>query len=119
MNRLFLLLLVVCVAGCADLALVSPTGKSGSSEWEARLQYLYNLQQWSVRGHLAVQTGVEGWSATLQWDQDNQNYMLRFTAPLGQGTYQLSGHAGKVTLLTADNKVYQAEIGRASCRERV
>jgi len=44
----------------------------------------------------------------LQWDQDNQKYMLRFIAPLGQGTYQLSGDAGKVTLLTADNRVYQA-----------
>lgn len=72
------------------------------------MQDLYKLQQWSIQGHLAVQTGGEGWSATLHWDQDNQNYMLRFIAPLGQGTYQLSGDSGKVTLLTADNKVYQA-----------
>lgn len=108
MNRILLLLLVAGIAGCADLALVSPPGKSADAAWDARLEDLYRLQQWSIHGHLAVQAGGEGWSATLYWDQDNQDYTLRFIAPLGQGTYQLSGDEGKAKLLTADNKVYRA-----------
>lgn len=108
MNRILLLLLVAGMAGCADLALVSPPGKSADAAWDARLKDLYRLQQWSIHGHLAVQAGGEGWSATLYWDQDNQDYTLRFIAPLGQGTYQLSGDEGKAKLLTADNKVYRA-----------
>ena len=108
MNRILLFLLVVGMTGCADLALVTPDGQSADAAWDARLEDLYRLQQWSIHGHLAVQAGGEGWSATLNWDQDNQNYILRFIAPLGQGTYQLSGDEGKVMLLTADNKVYRA-----------
>lgn len=96
------------MAGCAELAVVTPAGKAATSAWDARLEDLYSLQQWSIRGHLAVQAGGEGWSATLHWDQNHQNYILRFIAPLGQGTYQLSGGEEQVTLLTADNKVYQA-----------
>jgi outer membrane lipoprotein LolB len=107
-NRLFLFVLVAGMAGCADLAPVAPGGKFADAAWDARLADLYRLRQWSIHGHLAIQAGGEGWSATLQWDQDNQNYMLRFIAPLGQGTYQLSGDEVKATLLTADNKVYRA-----------
>ena len=101
-------LLVVCVTGCADFALVSPAVKPGGPAWDARLQDLYQIQRWSIQGRLAVQAGGEGWSATLHWDQDKQTYMLRFIAPLGQGTYQLSGDGEKVTLVTSDNKVYRA-----------
>jgi len=107
-KRFFPLLLAVSMAGCAELAVVTPPEKVTQPAWDARLEELYKLQQWSIHGHLAVQAGGEGWSATLHWDQDNQNYVLRFIAPMGQGTYQLSGDQGQVTLLTADNKVYQA-----------
>ena len=100
-------MLVAGMAGCASLAPV-PGDKSVDAAWGTRLTHLYRLRQWSIHGHVAVQTGSEGWSATLQWDQDNQNFKLLFIAPLGQGTYQLSGDEKKVTLLTADNKVYQA-----------
>lgn len=109
MKKLLSLLLVVWMTGgCADLAYISPGAEPQGPSWESRLEDLYKLQQWSIRGHLAVQAGNEGWSATLYWDQDRQNYIMRFIAPLGQGTYELSGDLGKVSLLTADNKLYQA-----------
>ena len=107
MKRLILFMLAAGVTACAQFTTV-PGGKPANAAWDTRLTDLYRLRQWSIHGHVAVQTGNEGWSATLQWDQDNQNYMLRFIAPLGQGTYQLNGDEEKVTLLTADNKVYQA-----------
>ena len=101
-------MLVAGVAGCADLALVAPGVKPAEAAWDARLEDLYQLNQWSIHGHLAVQAGGEGWSATLNWEQDHQDYTLRFIAPLGQGTYQLSGEEGNVKLVTADNKEYRA-----------
>ena len=96
------------MAGCADFALFSPPGKSADAAWDTRLEDIYRLQRWSIHGHLAVQAGDEGWSATLRWDQDHQDYMLQFIAPLGQGTYHLSSDAGKAMLLTPDNKAYRA-----------
>ena len=101
-------MLVASMTGCADFTLFAPAEKTAGVTWDTRLEDLYRFQRWSIHGHLAVQAGDEGWSATLYWDQDNQNYMLRFVAPLGQGTYHLSSDEGKVMLLTPDNKVYRA-----------
>lgn len=108
MKPLLVLFLAVSLAGCADLAVLTPEGQVDSNAWNTRQQDLYKLLRWSLKGKLAVQSGNEGWSAILHWDQDAQNYTMRFIAPLGQGTYELSGGPGAVTLLTADNHLYKS-----------
>lgn len=87
----------------------SAPGEIDATAWDLRQEALNKINTWSIKGRLAVQTGKEGWSATLFWDQKNQSYRMRFVAPLGQGTYQLQGDNDLVSLLTADNKLYQAD----------
>ena len=48
------------------------------------------------------------WSATLQWHQQQQEYFLRLIAPLGQGTYEITGNNDAVFLRTAKNEVLKA-----------
>jgi len=86
----------------------SAPGEIDTVAWDLRQEALNKINTWSIKGRLAVQTGQGGWSATLFWDQKNQSYRMRFVAPLGQGTYQLQGDDDLVSLLTADNKLYQA-----------
>ena len=69
---------------------------------------LYQLQKWKIRGRLAVQADDEGWTAAIHWDQDRDNYRIRLIAPLGQGTYELTGDNEDVTMITADNRVLHA-----------
>jgi len=108
-NRLIPLLLVMLLAGCADMPyFFSAPGEIDTVAWDLRQEALNKINTWSIKGRLAVQTGQGGWSATLFWDQKNQSYKMRFVAPLGQGTYQLQGDDDLVSLLTADNKLYQA-----------
>jgi outer membrane lipoprotein LolB len=101
------------LAGCAELPSLiygpdlAVTDKD-ADVWDLRQEALSKINSWSIKGRLAVQSGQEGWSATLFWDQENQAYRMRFVAPLGQGTYQLQGNDELVSLLTADNKLYQA-----------
>lgn len=110
MNRLFPLLLVMLLAGCAGMPYWSSApGEIDTNAWDLRQEALNKINTWSIKGRLAVQDGQGGWSATLFWDQKNQSYRMRFVAPLGQGTYQLQGDNDLVSLLTADNKLYQAD----------
>jgi len=109
-NRLIPSLLVLLLAGCADMpGFFSAPAETDASAWNLRQEALNKINTWSIKGRLAVQSGKEGWSATMFWDQENQGYRMRFVAPLGQGTYQLQGDNDLVSLLTADNKLYQAD----------
>lgn len=109
MKSVLILILVLVLAGCAELQLFTPLQQAETSDWELHRAALTNLQRWSITGRLAIQSGQEGWNATLHWDQDNENYTLRLIAPLGQGTYQLYGDNHVVSLLTAENKVFRAD----------
>lgn len=108
MNKIIPLLLAVTLAGCADLSISPVPGDISADPWNTRRDYLVKLRAWTLTGRLAVQTEHEGWTATLHWIQDNENYNMRFIAPLGQGTYELSGDVHKVSMLTADNRFLQA-----------
>ncbi len=107
MKRLIPLLLVLLLAGCAEMPF-GPERKPNTAAWDLRQEALNQLQSWSIKGRLAVQTKEEGWTATLHWSQKLEAYTMRFIAPLGRGTYQLQGDDQNVFLLTADNRLYQA-----------
>jgi len=70
-------------------------------------QRLNQLTDWELAGRISVQLASEGWSASLYWWQDQDNYKLRIVAPLGRGTVEISGDAETVRLRTADNQILE------------
>lgn len=108
MKKIIPLLLAIVMAGCADLSVTPATVDIRADRAIARQDDLVKLRTWTITGRLAVQIENKGWTATLHWVQDDESYNLRFIAPLGQGTYELSGDVHKVSLLTADNQFLQA-----------
>ncbi len=108
MNKIIPLLLAVILAGCADLSVTPTTVNISADSWNARQNDLVKLRAWVLTGRLAIQTESEGWTATLHWIQDDENFNMRFIAPFGQGTYELNGNVQKVSMLTADNRFLQA-----------
>lgn len=95
------------LAGCA----MQPPAVSAdrSSLWQARSARLAGLTQWVLKGRIAVQVEREGWTASLQWEQHAGDYVLRVSAPLGRGTFELIGSAQGVALQTADNRLLYAD----------
>lgn len=104
----YVFVLAAALAGCAEISPLLVEQGTDQSTWEHRQQILNKLDLWTITGRVAVQSGQEGWSATLYWRQDREKYAMRFISPLGQGTYQLYGDNRQVSLLTADNKLFQA-----------
>jgi outer membrane lipoprotein LolB len=44
----------------------------------------------------------DGWSATLRWRQEPQDYQIRLSGPFGQGAVRVDGTADGVVLRTGD-----------------
>ncbi|MBI1733070.1 MAG: outer membrane lipoprotein LolB, partial [Gammaproteobacteria bacterium] len=105
------------VAACAR----QPAQVAGpdAAAWNARRERLSEIRDWQFRGRIAVQLPREAWSATVYWRQISDTYTLRVMAPLGRGTFELSGSAAGVELRTADNRLLRAADPDSLLRENL
>ncbi len=108
---LFLLILLLFLQACSEKPSVSKTGDQVDIDriWLERQKDLAAILGWSLKGRIALRTDDNGWSATLNWRQIDQQYTMRIIAPLGLGTYEIRQDAEKITLLTDENKVFKAK----------
>jgi outer membrane lipoprotein LolB len=67
------------------------------------------ITSWNINGRIAVKNDKQSGTVTLHWNQFISNYELRFIAPLGQGTYILTGSPDGVVLKGPKNKILTAE----------
>ena len=66
------------------------------------------IQNWDLKGMIAIRNTHDAWSAHWQWNQQNQNYVINLIGPLGSNSIQLTGSPGKVLLETSDGKKTQS-----------
>ena len=107
-SRILLLGLALLLAGCTA-APPRPQPADNRQAWLQHRQTLTALHNWRITGRLAIQTGHEGWHASLDWQQHNSDYTIRITAPLGQGSLLLEGGTSGVTLLTDEGESVTAQ----------
>lgn len=100
-----LICIVLLLSACATRPPVPDIDTN--ARWRLRQQQLNQITDWQLAGRISVQLASEGWSASLYWQQDNEDYKLRIVAPLGRGTVEISGNADTVRLRTADNQVLE------------
>ena len=110
--------IVVLLAGCARQPVQLPQ-PDRAALWDAHRAQLTGLQDWQFRGRIAVRLEKDAWSATLYWRETRDTYTLRVVAPLGRGTFELSGTAAGVELHTADNRILRAADAEALLRDNL
>lgn len=76
--------------------------------WQANRDKIIKLDKWKLKGRIALTMERQAWSASLQWQQQQQNYQLRIIAPLGQGSVELEGDGRGVTLQVSKDRVLHA-----------
>jgi outer membrane lipoprotein LolB len=74
-------LIMLFVAGCSGLDQREPAATS----WQTHNEHLKLLQQWTANGKMAVRMENASESASLIWQQDNQNTYVQLSGPLGIG----------------------------------
>ena len=75
------------------------------------------VQQWQIKGRVAVKNAKDSGTVSLFWNQNLSDYELRFVAPLGQGTYILSGSALGVEMQAPKDTVIQADSAEQLLRD--
>ena len=100
-------LMILFLSGCATRQPVSEDIRNAF--WQRHSEQLIELHSWQLKGRIAIQRGKEGGSVSLHWQQDRHNYFLRVVAPLGRGTYELSGSEDGVVMRTEKNKLLHAD----------
>ncbi len=107
MSRLFITTLLLLLSACSQLPTRSPAPDTELA-WQERQYHLASLNDWSLSGRLAILNDHEAWHVSIDWEQQNQNYAILLTAPLGQGSLKLTGNANSVTLQTDEGGILEA-----------
>lgn len=90
---------------CSCTVMTPPTSKKPLAlSWTERKQQLEQLHSWDIQGAIAIHSSTDSGSATIHWQQTQQNYALALLGPLGSNAVQIYGKPGLVTLQTAQGK---------------
>ena len=100
--------MMALLTGCAELVPKRSEPVTPTSTGPPHAVLVSAFENWRVTGRIAVQRADKGITADIQWRQTGHDFDLRVMAPLNQGTFQLSGGAGKVELLTPEGKIFSA-----------
>lgn len=109
------MVLLICVAlsACATrIDVPERTNLSGEEPqgWDEREQALLALDQWTLKGKIAVRQSGQSESAVInRWEQDGTAYrLLLSSAFLGMGSVRLQGDTDFLMIQTADGELYRS-----------
>lgn len=85
---------------------------------EAREQLLSQLHNWQFDGRISLVSSSEAWSGKLYWQQSEEEYVIHFDAPSGQGAMQLYGGNQGVELRLANGESYMAQDANALLKQQ-
>ena len=84
---------------CAGCAVTPDTPVDG---WPAERDALVALENWSLKGRIAVATEEQGVSGSIRWQQDTDRTDFSFRGPLGSGSFRIQGDDDSLRLTTKD-----------------
>ncbi len=109
--KLWLALLpALLLCACATIeAPPTPDARPLGADWQRHADSVASLNDWHLKGRIAIRTQEDSGSASLYWRQQGEAFNLRVVAPFGQGTVELAGNeGGTVTLVNSENQRYTA-----------
>lgn len=98
-RQLTLWLLLVFLAGCTGLAEHEPT----SAGWKAHSAQIAELQRWTANGKLALRTAEASDSATMVWQQRDQDTHLQLSGPLGMSATTIDSDGRQLDIRQGDD----------------
>jgi outer membrane lipoprotein LolB len=106
---LFALFLGACATTSSPLKLSSePPSSEQARAWQQHRQAVNQITSWTLTGRIVVNTEDDGWNGDLHWSQRIDGYGIQFSAPFGQGAFQLDGSVTGVEMRFSDGNTFQA-----------
>lgn len=101
MRYLLIYPLISILASCAS---ITEQVMDRPQDWEARLQQHQQIEDWTIRARLGVQSETDGGSFDVFWQQVADAYEIRLIAPMGQGAVLINGDSNGVKISLADGR---------------
>ena len=92
---------VTLASGCATRESLDLPDLGG---WDSRQYLLGQLDEWAFNGRIGVAAGDDGFSGSLRWTQDGDDFEATVSGPLGVGTVRLEGDGTRVRLVDKDGQ---------------
>ena len=105
---LFALTLGACATIPPDTLPQEPPTQEQVAAWQKHRQLVKQITDWTLAGRIVVNTEDDGWNGDLHWSQRVGGYGIQFSAPFGQGAFQLESSATGVEMRFSDGKTFQA-----------
>ena len=106
MRALVFFLFLLVLAGCAAPLPVPPVDAEAS--WQSRQQQLTRMNNWRLKGRLAINRGAESWHLKVNWRQKQNGYEIFLSGPFGSGQVKLTGNPDGVVLRDSERQSYYA-----------
>lgn len=82
-------------------------------------QQLQAITGWQLQGKLGIRTPDESGSASLRWRQDDHNYQINLSGPLGQKRLLITGQPGKVRFEQSGEPAQEARTPEALIKQQL
>ncbi len=99
LTGLALLAVLTLTSGCATRESLDLPDLGG---WDSRQSLLGQLDEWAFNGRIGVVAGDDGFSGSLRWLQEGDDFEATVSGPLGIGTVRLEGNGRRVQLIDND-----------------
>lgn len=109
MNRLALPLVALILGACSTVPPITQLEPEElANRWIEHQQRVKNIGDWTLAGRIAVKTEDDGWNGDLNWLQQQSDYLIQFSAPFGQGAFQLNRRNSDVEMRFSDGQLFRA-----------
>jgi len=86
----------------------TPESAAAVTAYQARLQELESLVQWTLNGRLAISDGKDGGSGSLIWQNDGDRTRISFHGAMGKGAWQLQADSTGARIELANGEIHEA-----------
>ena len=113
MTRSLILLFALALGACATTPPPAelpsePPSQAQLRAWQQHRQLVNQITSWTLAGRIVVNTEDDGWNGELHWSQRVDGYGIQFSAPFGQGAFQIDSSDTGVEMRFSDGKIFQA-----------
>lgn len=120
LRHLLLFTLVLMLGACSNLHQRETLEFGGdASAWQTHRKAVTPLDSWTLQGKLGVRAPTESGSGTVLWLQQQEQYDIRLSGPLGRGATRIQGNDRGVTLDIAGQPPVSASSAEALLEQQV
>lgn len=115
-----LLILTLTLVACSNLHQRETLEFGGdSAAWQAHREALEPIQEWVLQGKIGVRAPTESGSGTLYWEQQQDQYDIRLSGPLGRGATRIQGGPAGAVLDVAGQPPASASSAEALLEQQI